>query len=73
MQVKYKHTNIIARDWEVLAQFYENVFGCIPIPPERNLRGTWLDEGTGIQGAHLRGAHLLLPGYGDDGPTLEIF
>ncbi len=32
-----------------------------------------MDAGTGIPGAHLRGAHLRLPGWGDNGPTLEIF
>ena len=28
---------------------------------------------TSVPNAHLRGVHLRLPGYGDDGPTLEIF
>ncbi len=28
---------------------------------------------SGIHAAHVRGAHLRLPGYGDEGPTLEIF
>ena len=32
-----------------------------------------LERGTGIPGAHLRGAHLRLPGHGAEGPTLEIF
>ena len=27
----------------------------------------------GLQDAHLTGAHLRLPGLGDDGPTIEIF
>ncbi len=26
-----------------------------------------------MPGAEVRGVHLRLPGYGDDGPTLEIF
>jgi predicted enzyme related to lactoylglutathione lyase len=26
--MKYAHTNIIARDWEKLAQFYIDVFDC---------------------------------------------
>jgi len=71
--VKYKHTNIIARDWRKLAQFYQEVFGCVLVPPERDIEGEWLDILTGVPKAHLKGAHLLLPGYGDDGPTLEIF
>jgi len=26
-----------------------------------------------VQNAHLRGIHWRLPGYGEEGPTLEIF
>jgi predicted enzyme related to lactoylglutathione lyase len=70
---RYVHTNLIARDWRRLASFYESVFGCIPLPPERNLSGTALESGTRVPGAALRGVHLRLPGQGDDGPTLEIF
>jgi predicted enzyme related to lactoylglutathione lyase len=70
---KYTHTNLIARDWRKLAKFYTEVFGCDLVPPERNLCGDPVERGTGIPGVHLHGAHLLLPGYGDSGPTLEIF
>jgi catechol 2,3-dioxygenase-like lactoylglutathione lyase family enzyme len=73
MQAKFGHVNVIARDWRLLARFYEHVFGCTPVPPERDYRGRDLDAGTGLQNAHLTGAHLRLPGYGDNGPTLEIF
>jgi catechol 2,3-dioxygenase-like lactoylglutathione lyase family enzyme len=70
---KYMHTNLIAKEWRSLAGFYQQLFGCILVPPERDFRGENLEAGTGIRGAHLTGAHLLLPGYGDGGPTLEIF
>jgi predicted enzyme related to lactoylglutathione lyase len=73
MQTKYAHTNLIAKDWKRLSTFYQEVFGCVPILPGRNLSGKWLDEATGLSGSHIRGIHLRLPGYGDDGPTLEIF
>jgi len=73
MKAKYKHTNIIARDWKILAQFYQDIFGCVPVPPERDLSGAWLDRGTGVSDTHLTGIHLRLPGQGKDGPTLEIF
>ena len=73
MTARYAHTNLIASDWQRLARFYQDVFGCEPIPPERDLSGEWLDKATGIEGAHIRGIHLRLPGYGDTGPTLEIF
>lgn len=73
MQAKYVHTNIVARDWRALASFYERVFGCEPVPPERTLSGPWLEAATGVSGARIRGVHLRLPGYEDGGPTLEIF
>jgi catechol 2,3-dioxygenase-like lactoylglutathione lyase family enzyme len=70
---KYAHTNLIAKDWKGLARFYEEHFGCIPVPPERDFKGPDLERGTGIPGARLRGVHLRLPGHGAEGPTLEIF
>jgi catechol 2,3-dioxygenase-like lactoylglutathione lyase family enzyme len=71
--MKYVHTNLIAEDWQALASFYQEVFGCVPVPPERDFQGEALEIGTGLPGAHLRGIHLRLPGWGDGGPTLEIF
>ena len=73
IRAKYVHTNLIARDWKRLVQFYSEVFGCQPKGPERDLSGRWLDSVNAVPRAHLRGVHLRLPGYGDDGPTLEIF
>jgi len=73
MRATYKHTNIVARDWRALARFYEDVFGCVPVPPERQFSGAWLEKGTGVRGARISGVHLSLPGHGDAGPTLEIF
>jgi len=73
IQAKYVHTNLVARDWRRLAAFYQEVFGCVPVPPERDLSGEWFDAATGIPGAHAQGVHLRLPGYGDESPTLEIF
>ncbi|MCU0915981.1 MAG: VOC family protein [Planctomycetes bacterium] len=73
IQAKYVHTNLVAEDWRGLARFYQEVFGCVPVGPERDYRGTTLEAGTGIAGAHLTGAHLRLPGYGEGGPTLEVF
>jgi predicted enzyme related to lactoylglutathione lyase len=73
LNVKYSHTNLIARDWRKLAEFYQQVFGCVPVPPERDFKGKTLEAGTNLKGAHLQGVHLRLPGYGGDGPTLELF
>ena len=71
--MRYIHTNIIARDWKKLAEFYKEVFECVEMPPERDLSGQWLDLATGLRGVRIKGVHLRLPGYGEDGPTLEIF
>jgi predicted enzyme related to lactoylglutathione lyase len=73
VKAKYVHTNLIAEDWRALSKFYQEIFGCIPVPPERDCQGEMLDAGTGISGARLHGVHLLLPGFGNNGPTLEIF
>jgi catechol 2,3-dioxygenase-like lactoylglutathione lyase family enzyme len=75
IQAKFAHINLIAQDWRKLAEFYQQVFGCVPAPPERNLAGQWIEEATGVPGAEIRGVHLRLPGaeHGDVGPTLEVF
>jgi glyoxylase I family protein len=73
IRAKYVHTNLIARDWKRLVRFYCDVFGCEPVGPERDLCAEWLDKVNAVPNAHLRGVHLRLPGYGEDGPTLEIF
>lgn len=70
--MKFVHTNIIARDWKSLAQFYRDVFDCQFAPPERDLKGEWADQLSGIENVRICGAHLTLPGY-TEGPTLEIF
>jgi len=73
IRAKYVHTNLIARDWKRLVSFYTDVFGCEPKLPERDMTGAWLDNVTSLANAHLTGIHLRLPGYAEDGPTLEIF
>ena len=73
METKFVHVNIIAKDWKKLAGFYEKVFNCVPVPPERKLKGKWIEKGTGIKCAKIKGIHLKLPGYDDASPTLEIF
>ena len=73
IDARYIHTNLIARDWQRLVAFYQEVFGCVPVLPERDLAGEWLERGSGVPRARLRGVHLRLPGLGDAGPTLEVF
>ena len=43
IQAKYVHTNLIAYDWRALADFYQRLLGCVPVPPERDYRGDQLD------------------------------
>ncbi len=71
--MRFAHTNIVAQDWKRLSAFYIKVFNCKEKPPVRDLSGDWLDQATGLINARLAGIHLLLPGHGASGPTLEIF
>lgn len=70
---RYVHTNIIAKDAIQLIDFYKTVLHCKSINETRDLSGEWVDSLTGLNEAHISGEHLLLPGYGKDHPTLEIF
>lgn len=69
----YAHTSIVARDWRALARFYQQVFECRIVPPERHYQGDWITDVTGLEDVLLEGVHLRLPGGGEQGPTLEIF
>jgi catechol 2,3-dioxygenase-like lactoylglutathione lyase family enzyme len=40
---------------------------------QRDLKGEWLDRLTGIPSVLIQGEHLVVPGYPEDHPTLEIF
>lgn len=73
IQAKYVHTNLIAKDWQKLVDFYEQVFGCVKLEPKRKLSGEIFEQGTAVPNAKLEGMHLQLPGYNNQGPTLEIF
>ena len=70
---RFGHLNVTTSDWRSLAAFYQAVFGMSLVPPERDFRSPDLDRATGLTDAHLRGAHLRLPGEPEGGPTLEIF
>lgn len=73
MGIRYAHTNLIADDWRRLAQFYIEVFECVPVSSERDHHGPLTDALTGMPGARIQGRHLRLPGHGEHGPTLEVF
>ncbi len=69
-KARFVHTNLIANDWKKLAKFYEKIFGCKIVPPERELSGKLIEDVTGVPNAEINGVHLRLPGHGDSGPTL---
>lgn len=71
--VKFGHVNIVAKDWRALSMFYQNVFGCRPMDPPRAYSGEWIESVVGQQGVMIEGEHIEVPGYGEQGPTLEIF
>lgn len=71
--IRYAHTNVVARDWRALADFYIEVFDCEAVGPERDHKGPFVAALTNIPGASIRGVHLRLPGHGKNGPTLEVF
>jgi hypothetical protein len=70
---RHVHISLIPRNWRLLSAFYLDVFGCVPVPPEQDLKGPFFDTGTGISALHLQGMPVHLPGYADSGPTLDKF
>ena len=70
---KIFQVGIVVKSVDETVKFYQEVFGCVPVPPERALSGAQLEAGTGLPGARIAGVHLRLPGCGESGPTLEIF
>jgi catechol 2,3-dioxygenase-like lactoylglutathione lyase family enzyme len=69
---KLAHVNLIAEDFERLIDFYQCVFGCVPVSPGGDYSAPWVAAVTGVDGASVEVLHLRLPGDGDAGPTLEI-
>jgi hypothetical protein len=56
---RYAHTNLVSRDWRALARFYQDVFGCVPVPPERDYSGAGRERARACP-ARIRGVHLRL-------------
>ena len=72
MTIRYSHTNLIAKHWKQLSEFYVKTFGC-NVANTTHLSGEYLEKGTGIDHAELEGVNLFLPGYETQPPILEIF
>ena len=71
--IRYAHTSLVANDWRRMADFYCEVFGCVPVGVKRDREGATVEALTGIKGCAVQGQHLRMPGPGENGPTLEIF
>jgi catechol 2,3-dioxygenase-like lactoylglutathione lyase family enzyme len=69
---KLLHVNINAKDWKKVAAFYEEVFGCTQIPPQKEIAGEFASDLTGMDGARIEGISLAFPGD-KNGVQLEIF
>lgn len=72
-RIRYAHVNIIAKDWRKLADFYQEVFDCVPVSTERDHQGPHTDAVTGMTDVRVQGQHLRVPGHGENGPTIEFF
>jgi predicted enzyme related to lactoylglutathione lyase len=70
--MKYIHTNLTVENLEAISSFYQKVFGCIPLRKPDDLSGQWVEDITGVKNAAIRYVHLVLPGYGEYGPELEL-
>ena len=70
---RYGHTNLIAKDWRALARFYQEQFGCIPVPPERDYKGADLERGNRNSRCRTARRTSAVAGARREGPTLEIF
>lgn len=70
--MKYIHTNLTVDNLEIISEFYQRVFGCIPVRSTEDLDGQWVEDITAVKNAAIRYVHLTLPGYGSNGPELEL-
>ena len=70
--MKYIHTNLTVRDLEASSRFYQDIFHCNPVREPGNLSGPAVSDITNVERAAIRYVHLTLPGFGPDGPELEL-
>lgn len=73
MHARYTQLSVAAKEWERLATFYTQVFGCTPVTVEHEYPEPVPDAETRAMGISQAGIHLRLPGYGTHGPILAIY
>ena len=70
--MRFTHVSIVAKDANILANFYRDVFECEDICERSGLPSEWVDQPMGLSDGEIAlGAWLSLPGV--EGPWLEIF
>ena len=70
-RIRYCHVCISCRDVKAVSKFYQEVFGCKPIDPPRNMKGKWAGQLIGCGEEHwdeasVVGEHITIPGFEDD-------
>lgn len=71
--LKFIHVNIITDNWENLCAFYRDAAGCVNSGKLKDHQGNYKAQVIGIPDVHVVGQHVLLKGFYDNYPTLEIF
>lgn len=69
---KYLQTNLTVKDIERMQAFYVEVFGCVPLRKIDHLTGKWIEDITSVENGEIKYVHLRFPGYGNNGPELEL-
>lgn len=72
-KIKFIHVNIITEDWRKLCDFYNNVFESCDFGKMKDHSGSYKEKVISIPGVHVVGQHVLLKGFYESYPTLEIF
>jgi len=60
------------KDIDRMQEFYVNIFGCLPVREIQQLTGEWIERITAVKDGEIKYVHLRFPGYGDQGPELEL-
>ncbi|TGM74466.1 glyoxalase-like domain protein [Leptospira mtsangambouensis] len=71
--IRFLHVNINSKDWVKTIEFYNQVLNTQTTGFERDYSGDFIKNLTGVNGAIVKGKHVVLPGYSDGGPTFEVF
>ncbi|PKA14688.1 VOC family protein [Leptospira haakeii] len=72
-KIRFLHVNINSKDWIRTLSFYGKIFETNATGFERDYKGNFIENLTGLTEIEVKGRHLPLPGYEEGGPTFEIF